>query len=80
MLDDKGNEIVLKDSSAEELENVRNVVVDDIGESVNDGKGFDGFYMEDENGDAIEEEADSYDDDFDSDADFYSENDPDNIG
>ncbi len=80
VLDDKGNEIVLKDSSAEELENVRNVVVDDIGESVNDGKGFEGFYMEDENGDAIEEEADSYDDDFDSDADFYSENDPDNIG
>ena len=80
VLDDKGNEIVLKDSSAEELENVRNVVVDDIGESVNDGKGFDGFYMEDENGDAIEEESDSYDDDFDSDADFYSENDPDNLG
>ena len=80
VLDDEGNEIVLKDSSAEELENVRNVVVDDIGESVNDGKGFDGFYMEDENGDAIEEESDSYDDDFDSDADFYSENDPDNIG
>ena len=80
VLDDQGNEIVLKDSSAEELENVRNVVVDDIGESVNDGKGFDGFYMEDENGDAIEEESDSYDDDFDSDADFYSENDPDNLG
>jgi hypothetical protein len=45
-----------------------------------DGKGFDGFYMEDENGDAIEEESDSYDDDFDSDADFYTENDPDNLG
>ena len=80
VLDNDGNEIVLKDSSAEELENVRNVVVDDIGESVNDGKGFDGFYMEDENGDAIEEESDSYDDDFDSDADFYTENDPDNLG
>ncbi len=80
VLDDDGNEIVLKDSSAEELENVRNVVIDDIGESVNDGKGFGGFYLEDENGDAIEEESDSYDEDFDSDADFYSENDPDNIG
>ena len=77
VLDEEGNEIVLKDSSAEEIENMRNVVVDDIGESVNDGQGMGGFYMEDENGEAIEDE--SFDDDFDSDADFYNENDPDNL-
>ena len=79
VLDDEGNEIVLKDSSAEEIENMRNIVVDDIGESVNDGQGMGGFYMEDENGEAIEEETDSYDDDFDSDAAFYEEHDPDNL-
>ena len=79
VLDEEGNEIVLKDSSAEEIENMRNVVADDIGESVNDGQGMGGFYMEDENGEAIEDESDSYDDDFDSDADFYNENDPDNL-
>ena len=80
VLDENGNEIVLKDSSAEEIENLRNVIVsDDIGESVNDGEGLAGFYMEDENGDAIEEENDGFDDDFDSDADFYNENDPDNL-
>ena len=30
-------------------------------------------------GEAIEEESDAYEDDFDSDADFYNENDPDNL-
>ncbi|MBQ7399327.1 MAG: DNA-directed RNA polymerase subunit beta [Clostridia bacterium] len=77
VLDEEGNEIVLKDSSAEEIENMRNVITEDIGESVNDGQGMGGFYMEDENGEAIEDE--SFDDDFDSDEDFYNENDPDNL-
>ncbi len=78
VLDEDGNEIVLKDSSAEEIENMRNVVAADVGETVNDGISG-GFYMEDENGEAIEEEADEYSDDFDSDAAFYNENDPDNL-
>ena len=76
VLDEEGNEIVLKDSSAEEIENMKNVIVDDIGESVNDGQGMGGFYMEDENGEAVEDE---FDDGFDSDEDFYNENDPDNL-
>ena len=78
VLDEEGNEIVLKDSSAEEIENMRNVIAADVGESVNDGQGMAGFYMEDENGEAIEDESDAYDN-FDSDADFYNENDPDNL-
>ncbi len=77
VLDEEGNEIVLKDSSAEEIENMRNVIAADVGESVNDGQGMDGFYVEDENGEAVEDE--SFDDDFDSDAEFYNEHDPDNL-
>ncbi len=63
VLDDEGNEITLKEASAEEIENVRNVVPDDLGESVKESK-IDGFYLEDENGDAIEEEEDGFEDDF----------------
>jgi DNA-directed RNA polymerase subunit beta len=76
VLDEDGNEITLKDSSAEELENVRNIVPADIGESVNDGN-IDGFYLEDENGEMIEEETDEFDD-FDSDEEFFSKHTPDN--
>ncbi len=64
VLDDDGNEITLKEASAEEIENVRNVVPDDLGESVKESD-IDGFYLEDENGDVIEEdEEDGFEDDF----------------
>ena len=75
VLDKDGNEISLKESSDEELENVRNIVADDVGESV--ATGLDGFLMEDENGDPIEDEdeedeEDAYDNDF-SDNDAYKD-------
>ena len=76
VLDKDGNEITLKDSSAEELENIRNVVPEDLGENVSEGQNFDGFTMEDENGDPIEDEEDEFDD-FDSDEDFYKIREPD---
>jgi len=76
VLDKDGNEITLKDSSAEELENIRNVVPEDLGENVSEGQNFDGFTMEDENGDPIEDEEDEFDD-FDSDEDFFKNREPD---
>ncbi len=76
VLDKDGNEIVLKDSSAEELENIRNVVPEDLGASVSEGENFDGYTFEDENGDPIEEDEDEFDD-FDSDEDFFKDREPD---
>ena len=60
VLDSEGNEITLKESSSEELENVKNIVSDDIGENV--VTDIDNFIIEDENGEAIEDEEE---DDFD---------------
>ncbi len=79
VLDEDGNEITLKDSSAEELENVRNIVPEDLGENVKEGSDFAGFYLEDENGDAVEDESDENEDSFDSDAEFYETTDPDEL-
>ena len=66
VLDKDGNEISLKESSEEELEGVRNIVADDVGESVMT-KLDDDFIMQDENGNPIE------DDDYDDDEDFGDE-------
>ncbi len=60
VLDEDGNEITLKDSSAEEMENVKNVAPDDVGESVKESN-MEGFFLEDENGDAVEDEEDEED-------------------
>ncbi len=64
VLDEEGNEITLKEASAEELDNVRNVVPEDLGENVKESDDIDGFYLEDENGDAIENEEDEFSDEF----------------
>ena len=75
VLDENGNEITLKDSSEEEIENVRNVVPEDLGENVKESE-MDGFFLEDENGDAVEEdEEDEFDDDF-----FGDKSDDDDFG
>ncbi len=67
VLDGDGNEITLKESSAEELDGMKNIVTaEDIGENV--VTDLDDFSILDENGDVIEEEND---DDF---ADDFSEN------
>ncbi len=76
VLDKDGNEITLKDSSAEELENIRNVIPEDLGANVTEGENFDGYTLEDENGDPIEEEEDEFDD-FDSDEAFFKNREPD---
>ncbi len=79
VLDEDGNEITLKDSSAEEMENVKNVAPDDVGESVKESN-MEGFFLEDENGDAVEDEEedeDEFDDsgffDDDKDSDGYDD-------
>ena len=79
VLDEDGNEITLKDSSAEEMENVKNVAPDDVGESVKESN-MEGFFLEDENGDAVEDEEedeDEFDDsgffDNDKDSDGYDD-------
>jgi DNA-directed RNA polymerase subunit beta len=65
VLDKDGNEISLKESSEEELEGVRNIVADDLGESVMT-KLDDDFIMQDEDGNPIEddEDEDDFDDEF----------------
>ena len=79
VLDEDGNEITLKDSSAEEMESVKNVAPDDVGESVKESN-MEGFFLEDENGDAVEDEEedeDEFDDsgffDDDKDSDGYDD-------
>jgi DNA-directed RNA polymerase subunit beta len=68
VLDGEGNEITLKQSSDEELEGMKNIAPEDLGESVMTDTN--NFIIEDENGDVIEDEnedddyADDYADDF----------------
>ncbi len=65
VLDGEGNEVILKESSAEELDGMRNIVAEDIGENV--VTDIDDFSILDENGELIEEEnedEDDYSDDF----------------
>ncbi len=64
VLDKDGNEITLKESSAEELDGMKNMVSEDLGENV--VTDIDDFIIEDENGDAIEDDeySDDYSDDF----------------
>ena len=62
VLDKDGNEITLKESSAEELDGMKNIVSEDLGENV--VTDIDDFIIEDENGDAVEEEDDEFSDDY----------------
>ena len=64
VLDKDGNEITLKESSAEELDGMKNIVSEDLGENV--VTDIDNFIIEDENGDAVEDEDsdDDYSDDY----------------
>ena len=62
VLDGDGNEITLKDSSAEEIDGMKNIAAADIGENV--VTDIDDFIIEDENGEVIEEENDEYEDDY----------------
>ena len=71
VLDGEGNEITLKQSSDEELEGMKNIAPEDLGESVMTDTN--NFIIEDENGDVIEDEND---DEFDDYADeFFGEDD-----
>ena len=72
VLDGEGNEVILKESSAEELDGMRNIVAEDIGENV--VTDIDDFSILDENGDVIEEENDDdYSDEYSDE--FFSEDD-----
>ena len=63
VLDKDGNEITLKQSSDEELEGMKNITSEDLGENV--VTDIDNFVIEDENGDPVEEgEDDDYSDDY----------------